>query len=37
MSARILARTSAHLSNIVSGVALSFDQVRNAPTWTASA
>ena len=37
MSARILARTSAHLSNIVSSVALSFDQVRNAPTWEAAA
>jgi phosphate uptake regulator len=33
MSARIVGRTSSHLSNIVSAVALSFDQVRNAPTW----
>lgn len=36
MSARIVGRVSSHLSNIVSAVALSFDQVRNAPTWEAT-
>jgi phosphate uptake regulator len=35
MSARIVGRVSSHLSNIVSAVALSFDQIRNAPTWKA--
>lgn len=33
MSARIVGRVSSHQSNIVSAVALSFDRVRNAPTW----
>ena len=36
MAARIVGRVSSHLSNIVSAVALSFDQVRNAPTWDAA-
>ena len=35
MAARILGRTSAHLSNVISAVALPFDQVRSAPTWKA--
>ena len=34
ISARMIGRTSSHLSNIVSAVALPFDQVRNAPTWS---
>ena len=34
MTARIIARVSAHLSNIISTVALPFDQVRGAPTWS---
>ena len=34
-STRMIGRTSSHLSNIISAVALPFDQVRNAPTWTA--
>ena len=33
MSARIVGRVSSHLSNIISAVALPFDQVRGAPTW----
>ncbi len=33
VSARMIGRTSSHLSNIVSAVALPFDQVRNAPNW----
>ena len=33
ISARMIGRTSSHLSNIVSAVALPFDQVRNAPNW----
>lgn len=32
--ARMIGRTSAHLSNIISGVALPFDQIRRSPTWT---
>ena len=36
MSARIVGRVSSHLSNIISAVALPFDQVRNAPTWDAT-
>ena len=32
---RMIGRTSSHLSNIISAVALPFDQVRNAPTWGA--
>ena len=36
MGARIVGRTSSHLSNIISAVALPFDQVRNAPTWEAA-
>ena len=35
MSARIVGRVSSHLSNVISAVALPFDQVRNAPTWGA--
>ena len=34
VASRMIGRTSSHLSNIVSAVALPFDQVRNAPTWT---
>ena len=30
---RMVGRTSAHLSNIISGVALPFDQIRRSPTW----
>lgn len=30
---RMIGRTSAHLSNIASGVALPFDQIRRSPTW----
>ncbi|PAP74206.1 PhoU domain-containing protein [Rubrivirga marina] len=33
MGARIVGRVSSHLSNIISAVALPFDQVRGAPTW----
>lgn len=33
VSTRLIGRTSSHLSNIISAVALPFDQVRNAPTW----
>ena len=33
VSARMIGRTSSHLSNIISAVALPFDQVRNSPTW----
>ena len=33
VGARMIGRTSSHLSNIVSAVALPFDQVRNSPTW----
>ena len=36
MGARIIGRTSSHLSNIISAVALPFDQVRNAPSWAAA-
>ena len=37
MGARIIGRTSSHLSNIISAVALPFDQVRGRPTWGAAA
>ena len=30
---RMIGRTSSHLSNIISAVAMPFDQVRNSPTW----
>lgn len=30
---RMIGRTSAHLSNIASGVAVPFDQIRRSPTW----
>ncbi|MEO0558562.1 MAG: PhoU domain-containing protein [Bacteroidota bacterium] len=33
IAARMIGRTSSHLSNIISAVALPFDQVRNAPSW----
>ena len=33
VGSRMIGRTSSHLSNIISAVALPFDQVRNAPTW----
>ncbi|MEM0961598.1 MAG: PhoU domain-containing protein [Bacteroidota bacterium] len=33
VGARMIGRTSSHLSNIISAVALPFDQVRNSPTW----
>ena len=33
ITARMIGRTSSHLSNIISAVALPFDQVRNAPSW----
>ncbi|MEM1117984.1 MAG: PhoU domain-containing protein [Bacteroidota bacterium] len=33
IGSRMIGRTSSHLSNIISAVALPFDQVRNAPTW----
>ena len=36
ISARMIGRTSSHLSNIISAVALPFDQVRNAPSWDPS-
>ena len=36
MAARIIGRTSSHLSNVISAVVLPFDQVRSAPTWAAS-
>ena len=37
ISARMIGRTSSHLSNIISAVALPFDQVRNAPSWDTDA
>jgi hypothetical protein len=37
ISARMIGRTSSHLSNIISAVALPFDQVRNAPSWDSEA
>jgi phosphate uptake regulator len=37
VSSRMVGRTSSHLSNIISAVALPFDQVRNAPTWDTGA
>ena len=33
VGSRMIGRTSSHLSNIISAVALPFDQVRNSPTW----
>lgn len=33
IGSRMIGRTSSHLSNIISAVALPFDQVRNSPTW----
>ena len=35
ISVRMIGRTSSHLSNIISAVALPFDQVRNSPSWGA--
>ena len=37
VSSRMIGRVSSHLSNIISAVALPFDQVRNAPTWDTEA
>ena len=37
VGSRMIGRTSSHLSNIISAVALPFDQVRNAPTWDVNA
>ena len=37
ISARMIGRTSSHLSNIISAVALPFDQVRNSPSWDSEA
>jgi len=37
ISARMIGRTSSHLSNIISAVALPFDQVRNSPSWETEA
>ncbi len=37
VGSRMIGRTSSHLSNIISAVALPFDQVRNAPTWDINA
>ena len=31
-SSRMIGRTSSHLSNIISGVALPFDELRNSPS-----
>lgn len=33
ISARMIGRMSSHLSNIISSVALPFDQIRRSPTW----
>ena len=33
VGSRMIGRTSSHLSNIISAVALPFDQVRNSPSW----
>lgn len=33
ISARMIGRTSSHLSNIISSVAMPFDQIRRSPTW----
>lgn len=33
VGSRMIGRTSSHLSNIISAVALPYDQVRNSPTW----
>ncbi len=37
VGSRMIGRTSSHLSNIISAVALPFDQVRNSPTWDTDA
>ncbi len=37
VGSRMIGRTSSHLSNIISAVALPFDQVRNSPTWDVDA
>ena len=34
LAARMIGRTASHLSNIASSIALPFDQLRRAPTWT---
>ena len=33
-ASRMIGRTGSHLSNIISSVALPFDQIRRSPTWT---
>ncbi|NNF59071.1 MAG: hypothetical protein HKN04_12625 [Rhodothermaceae bacterium] len=33
ISGRMIGRTSSHLSNIISSVAMPFDQIRRSPTW----
>ena len=33
VSARMIGRVSSHLSNIISSVAMPFDQIRSSPTW----
>ncbi len=33
ISARMIGRVSSHLSNIISSVAMPFDQIRRSPTW----
>ena len=34
VGSRMIGRTGSHLSNIISAVALPFDQIRRSPTWT---
>lgn len=34
VGSRMIGRTSSHLSNIISSVALPFDQIRRSPTWS---
>lgn len=34
IGSRMIGRTSSHLSNIISSVALPYDQLRSSPTWT---
>jgi hypothetical protein len=33
VSSRMIGRVSSHLSNIISSVAMPFDQIRRSPTW----
>ena len=37
IASRMISRTSSHLSNIISAVALPFDQIRNSPSWESEA